>query len=90
MTGKLQVCKPIFFKLNETIKRELNVWIDMNTTGKIAIGVSFASSVLLAAWLLTGQRKEKTKDFVYKGAESLKNVLKSDKIYPEDSDVYYI
>lgn len=62
----------------------------MNTTGKIAIGVSLASSVLLAAWLLTGQRKEKTKDFVTKGAESLKNVLKSEKIHPEESDAYYI
>jgi hypothetical protein len=40
--------------------------------------------------LLTGQRKEKTKDFVTKGAESLRNVLKSDKIHAEESDVYYI
>lgn len=65
-------------------------WIDMKTTGKIAIGVSLASSILLTAWLLTGQRKEKTKDFVTKGAESLRNVLKSDKIQAGDSDAYYI
>jgi len=65
-------------------------WIGMKTTGKIAIGVSLASSILLTAWLLTGQRKEKTKDFVTKGAESLRNVLKSDKIHAEESDVYYI
>lgn len=62
----------------------------MNTTGKIAIGVSFATSVLLAAWLLTGHRKEKTKDFVYKKAESLRSVLKSDRIYRDELDTYYI
>lgn len=62
----------------------------MNTTGKIAIGVSLASSMLLTAWLLTGERKVKTKDFMTKKVESLRSVLKSDKIYLEESDTYYI
>ena len=44
----------------------------MSTGGKIAIGVGIASSALLAAWLLTGNRKEKTKDFVSKKSEKLK------------------
>ena len=43
----------------------------MSTTRKIVIGVGLASGALLAAWLLTGSRKEKTKAFVAKGANSL-------------------
>jgi hypothetical protein len=62
----------------------------MKTTGKIALGVSLASSFLFAAWLLTGERKVKTKDFVSKRAESLKSVLKSDKPYASEMDSYYI
>jgi hypothetical protein len=61
----------------------------MNTTGKIAIGVSLASSFLLAAWLLTGERKVKTKDFVYKKTEGLRSGVKSDRNY-EELDSYYI
>jgi hypothetical protein len=62
----------------------------MNTSGKIAIGVSLASSFVLAAWLLTGDRKVKTKDFVSKKAVSLRSALKSDRIYTSESDSYYI
>ena len=62
----------------------------MNTTGKIAVSVSLASSFLLAVWLLTGERKVKTKDFVSKRAESLKSALKSDRIYTSELDEYYI
>jgi hypothetical protein len=62
----------------------------MKTTGKIALGVSFASSVLVATWLLTGERKVKTKDFVSKRAESLRGALKSDRVYTSELDSYYI
>lgn len=62
----------------------------MRTAGKIAIGVSLASSVLLAAWLLTGDRKDKTKVFVSKKTEGLKSALKSDRFYTSESDSYYI
>ena len=48
---------------------ELKLEEGMRTTGKIALGVSLASSVLLATWLLTGDRKVKTRDFVSKKAE---------------------
>ena len=61
----------------------------MNTTGKIAIGFSLASSLILTAWLLTGERKVKTKDFVSKKAESLRMVLKSDRVGADEADVYY-
>ena len=61
----------------------------MNTTGKIAVGFSLASSLLLTAWLLTGERKVKTKDFVSKKVESLRGVLKADRIVADESDAYY-
>ena len=60
----------------------------MNTTGKIAIGFSLASSLLLTAWLLTGERKVKTKDFVTKKVESLRDGLKSER-FRDESDAYY-
>jgi hypothetical protein len=62
----------------------------MNTTGKIAIGMSLVSSFLLTAWLLTGDRKVKTKDFVSKKTEGIKSALKSDRSYPSELDSYYI
>ena len=61
----------------------------MNTTGKLAIGFSLASSLFLTAWLLTGERKTKTKDFVSKKVESLRGVLKTDRVLCEESDAYY-
>ena len=55
------------------------------------IGVGLASGALLAAWLLTGSRKEKTKAFVAKGAKKLGQTLKSEKQpIAEDSDIHYI
>jgi hypothetical protein len=62
----------------------------MKTTEKIALGVSLASSFLFAAWLLTGERKVKTKDFVSKRAENLKSALRSDRTYTSELDSYYI
>ncbi|MBL0743248.1 hypothetical protein [Chryseolinea lacunae] len=64
----------------------------MTTTGKIALGVGIASSALLAAWLLTGTRKEKTKVLVTKGAQSLKGSLKTAKktTATVDEVAYYV
>ena len=61
----------------------------MSTSGKIAI-VGIASSALLAAWLLTGNRKEKTKVFVAKTASSFKGALKTDKVTAAEGEAYYI
>ena len=69
---------------------ELKLEVGMRTTGKIALGVSLASSVLLATWLLTGDRKVKTRDFVSKRAESLRGSLKSERIQTSELDSYYI
>jgi len=61
----------------------------MTTSGKIALGV-VASGALVAAWLLTGSRKEKTRDFVSKKSENLKTILKPEKSVSDDQDFYYI
>jgi 3-polyprenyl-4-hydroxybenzoate decarboxylase len=64
----------------------------MSTTRKIVIGVGLASGALLAAWLLTGSRKEKTKAFVAKGAKKIGQTLKTEKKLEivDESDVYYV
>ena len=65
----------------------------MSTTRKIAIGLGVASGALIAAWLLTGDRKKKTKEFIAKKADTIKKSLKTDKTNSEsfdDSDVHYV
>jgi hypothetical protein len=62
----------------------------MSTTKKIAIGLGVASGALLAAWLLTGDRKKKTKEFIVKNASKLKDSLKKDKSSFDDSDAHYV
>ncbi|MBS1682518.1 MAG: hypothetical protein JST48_12465 [Bacteroidetes bacterium] len=61
----------------------------MSTTRKIAIGLGVAGGALLAAWLLTGDRKKKTKEFISKKAEDLKKAfVKGNET--EDQDVNYV
>jgi len=62
----------------------------MNTSKKIAIGLGVAGGALLAAWLLTGDRKKKTKDFVSKAANDIKNVFNNEDKKKDDSDVHYV
>ena len=62
----------------------------MSTGGKLVLTVGIASSALLAAWLLTGGRKMKTREFVGKKVENLKDVLKVDRAIAEDDQVFYI
>ncbi len=63
----------------------------MNTSKKIAIGLGVAGGALLATWLLTGDRKRKTKDFVSKAANDIKKVFnkKNDQV-KDDSDIHYV
>jgi hypothetical protein len=61
----------------------------MNSTKKIAIGLGVASGALLATWLLTGDRKKKTKEFIVKKAGAIKDSFKK-VVASEDSDVNYI
>lgn len=62
----------------------------MSTTRKIAIGLGLAGGALLAAWLLTGDRKKKTKDFIVKKAQNLKQTLTKDGGKSDDTDVHYV
>jgi hypothetical protein len=62
----------------------------MTTSGKLALGLGLAGGALLAAWLLTGSRKPKTKEFVVKNTQNLKNALKKEGKAFEDSDVHYV
>jgi hypothetical protein len=62
----------------------------MSTGGKVVLTVGIASSALLAAWLLTGNRKTKTRAYVVKKAENLKDVLKVDREVVEEDQVFYV
>lgn len=62
----------------------------MNTTSKLTIGLSVAGGALLAAWLLTGERKQKTRKFVSRRKQSLKDALKKERGSLDDYDVYYV
>ncbi|NOT74495.1 MAG: hypothetical protein HOP08_06160 [Cyclobacteriaceae bacterium] len=63
----------------------------MSTTRKVAIGIGIAGGALLAAWLLTGDRKKKTKEFIVRNANGLKRTLKNkqEKVVLED-DAHYV
>lgn len=62
----------------------------MISTKKIAIGLGVASGALLAAWLLTGDRKKKTKDFIVKKAHEFKNGQKNSKGTFDDTEAHYV
>ena len=61
----------------------------MTTTRKVVIGLGLAGGALLAAWLLTGDRKRKTKDFVVRRAQDIKQAIQKDKENLEDPERYY-
>jgi hypothetical protein len=62
----------------------------MNTTRKVAIGIGIAGGAILAAWLLTGSRKKRTRDFLVRRAHDIKRRLKKADSPVEDSDVNYV
>lgn len=62
----------------------------MSTSKKIAIGLGLAGGALLATYLLTGDRKKKTKDFLAKTGKKIKNVLDKQKPASDDRDFDYI
>ena len=62
----------------------------MSTTRKVAIGLGIAGGAFLAAWLLTGSRKKKTKDFVIRKAAEIKKTLQGKNTSHDDTDVHYV
>ncbi len=62
----------------------------MSLTKKIAIGLGIASGALLMAWLLTGDRKKKTREFIAKKANDLKQALRNRKDAAADEEAIYI
>jgi hypothetical protein len=57
---------------------------------KVAIGLGLAGGALLAAWLLTGDRRKKTKDFVVRKTQNLKQAMKKEVENYDDSEVHYL
>ncbi len=62
----------------------------MSTTSKLMIGLGIASGALLTAWLLSGDRGKKTKQFVVKKADVIKESLKKEERVFDDSEVHYV
>ncbi len=62
----------------------------MSSTRKVAIGLGIAGGALLAAWLLTGSRKKKTKDFLTRTVSDLRKSFQSKPSSQDDSDVHYV
>jgi hypothetical protein len=57
---------------------------------KIALGLTLASGAALTAWLLTGDRKQKTRAYIVKQGESLRKGLKTETTDFDDSEAHYI
>ena len=62
----------------------------MATIQKFALGLGLASGAVLTAWLLTGDRKEKTRTYLVKRTDTLKKSLQVEKPVYDDSEVHYI
>jgi hypothetical protein len=62
----------------------------MGTTKKIAIGLGLAGGALFTAWLLSGSRGKKTRDFLVKKAQDLKQRLRKEDDAGEGADVHYL
>lgn len=76
--------------MRETFTTQFELFCIMGTTRKIAIGLGIASGALLAAWLLTGDRKKKTKEFISKKADDLKKSFQGSKNQSDDTDIHYV
>lgn len=62
----------------------------MTPIRKIAIGLGIASGAILTAWLLTGDRKAKTKSFVARKANEMTGTRKKKTPDFDDSEIHYI
>lgn len=62
----------------------------MTSTRKLAIGLGIAGGALLAAWLLTGTRKKKTKDFITRATTDIRKSFQKEESSQNDADVHYV
>lgn len=62
----------------------------MTPIRRFALGLSLASGALLTAWLLTGERKDKARDYLVRKTDSFKSSLKTRKHIFDDSEAHYI
>jgi hypothetical protein len=61
----------------------------MSKSSTFAVGIGLASGALLATWLLTGTRKEKTKKFISSRTASIRKTIQSDKPVFDETEFYY-
>ncbi len=61
----------------------------MSKSSTFAIGLGLASGALLAAWLLTGTRKEKTRKFISNKTASIIKNMKTDRPVYDETESYY-
>jgi hypothetical protein len=57
---------------------------------RLALGLGLASGALLTAWLLTGERKYKTRDYIVRKTDTLKSSIKAKPHVFDDSEAHYI
>lgn len=62
----------------------------MSKYSTFAIGIGLASGALLAAWLLTGTRKEKTKKFISTRTAIIKKSIKTERPAYDETETYYV
>jgi predicted GTPase len=60
----------------------------MSKSSTLAIGIGLASGALLAAWLLTGTRKEKTRKFISEKTASIRKTIKTEKPVYDEAESY--
>lgn len=87
--GKLRVGEH-FFARSATFKQKIKLISSMSKSSTFAIGIGLASGALIAAWLLTGTRKEKTKKFISTRTASIKKTIQAEKpVYDETESFYF-
>jgi hypothetical protein len=56
----------------------------------LALGLGLASGAVFTAWLLTGERKYKTREYIVRKTDHLKSTLTTKKQVFDDSEAHYI
>jgi len=64
----------------------------MNSMKKVVLGLGIASGALLAAYLLTGDRAQRTKNYVVRRARTQKDAVDTadTKKAFDDSEIHYV